>query len=354
MLVAHAVGCGGGPEGRAELRAPELGPIPPPPEWPDDPPTPAKVDLGRYLFFDPRLSGSAQTSCTSCHTSVTSFQDSLITAVPDSAYPNAQPHLTRNTTSLLNIVYAPIFRWDGSHDDLIEVMVFPFSEPNMNLGQDAAAAQVALKVRLTVEVPGYVPLFEQAFGEDIETLEPPAVWRLAGRALGAFARKMVSRDAAFDRWNAGDDAAMNEAAVRGFELFRGRARCVSCHHGPFFTDFAHHNVSTSPPGLTGERADEGRFVVTGREEDRGAFLTPTLRSVYDTSPYLHDGSRLLLRAAIQHFASDAALADPNHDLLLEPLPALSDGEIDDLAQFLRALRGQPLGEDVVLPPPALP
>src|SRR5205085_2916492 len=113
-------------------------------------------------------------------------------------------------------------------------------------------------------------------------------WKLVGRALAAFVRLAASRDAAFDRWNAGDDGAMSAAAVRGLDLFRGKGRCVLCHAGPLLTDFGFHNVSSAPPGVDGERADEGRFLVTGREPDRGKFLTPTLRGAWDTAPYFHD------------------------------------------------------------------
>src|SRR6185369_13379241 len=105
----------------------------------------------------------------------------------------------------------------------------------------------------------------------------------------------------FDRWNAGDDAAMNAAAVRGLTLFR--AECIACHSGPLFSDFRFHNVSTSPPDASGMRADEGRFRVTGVEADHGAFLTPTLRHVSNTSPYLHDGSQTTLAAVIRHLTS---------------------------------------------------
>jgi cytochrome c peroxidase len=336
-----------------ELRAPEHGPVPPLPYWQEDPPTEAKTELGRALFHDFRLSGSGQTSCDRCHIAATSFQDSLATPVPDSSFPEAQPHLTRNTSSMLNLVFAPVSRWDGSHTDLVEVMVFPFAEGNMDLGQDIPSAQAALKERLTSAVPGYVPLFAGAFGEDIEALEAPAVWRLAGRALLAFIRLASSRDSDFDRWNAGDDGAMSEGAIRGFEIFRGRGRCSSCHTGPLFTDFAFHNVSTSPPSPAGERADEGRFLVTGEETDRGAFLTPTLRSAFATGPYFHDGAAGTLRNAIRHFGSDAVLSDPLRDPIFEPAPELGEADIDDLVEFFRALRGQPIGE-LVGPPQDMP
>lgn len=144
-------------------------------------------------------------------------------------------------------------------------------------------------------------------------------------------------NAPFDRWNAGDDGAMNERAIRGFEIFKARGRCSRCHSGPLFSDFLFHNVSTSLPDANGKREDEGRFEVSGRVEDRGAFLTPTLRGAYDTQPYLHDGSALFLRDVVRHFGSAAVLADPAFDPLLDPAPSLSDGEVEDVVAFISGL-----------------
>lgn len=356
LFMACAAACGGDEGGAPAptLRAPAFGPVPPLPEAPDDPPSAAKDALGKYLFFDPRLSGSENTSCDACHLARTSFQDNISASAPDRSYPSGSPRLDRNTTSLLNIVYAPVLRWDGSLTDIVESMVLPFSEANMNLGGDVPSAQVKLAERLTKGAPAYVGLFKEAFGEDISELEPTLIWRLAGRALAVFARRAVSRDADFDRWNAGDDSAMSDAAARGFELFRGRARCSACHYGPLFTDFAFHNVSTSPPGPNGARPDEGRYLVTGDEADRGAFLTPTLRGVYFTVPYFHDGSRSTLRAVVEHFTSAAAIADPSHDPALDAPTSLTDEEVGDVIQFLRALRGEPAFDSNDVPPPGAP
>jgi len=196
--------------------------VPALPEWADDPTTPEKSELGRLIFFDARLSGSGHTTCDACHGHQVFWQDNLPAATPDRSFPSDTPKLPRNTLSFYNIVHAPVFRWDGSHTDLVDVMVFPFSEANMNLGADVPSAQLGLQKRLTVDLPAYVPLFKTAFGEDLGKLDAPAVWRLTGRALRAFVRKAVSRDSAFDKWNAGDDAAMSDAAVRGIGLFQGK------------------------------------------------------------------------------------------------------------------------------------
>lgn len=326
----------------AALRVPELPPVPPLPEWPADPPTADKIALGTKIFFDVRLSGHGKINCDACHGHNVNFQDNLRGGVPDRSYPSDRPVLPRNSTSLYNLVYAPVFRWDGSHTDLVEVMAFPFSEANMNLGTDVPSAQVGLKQKLTTEVPGYVAEFRAVFGADIKALPVEEVWRLTGRALAAFVRLAVSRDAAFDRWNAGDDQAMTASAVRGLQIFRTRGRCIACHSGPFFTDFGYHNLSTALPDKDGNRPDEGRALISGKEADRGAFLTPTLRGTYDSAPYFHDGSGASLRHVLRHFSSAAVHADPNHDPLFGTTIPLSDDDIDDLVEFMGALRGQPV------------
>jgi cytochrome c peroxidase len=347
------------------LRAAEMGPVPDLPSWADNPPNDAKWALGKSLYNDIRISGSGTATCNNCHLSTTDFQDATPLDAPDRSYPARAPTLPRNAPSLLNLVYAKMLRWDGSYfTDVFDVAVLPYAEANMNLshrlapedveGVDVPGAQEAMQKKLTVEVPGYRPLFQEAFGEDIAQLAPKDTWRLAGKAIATYLRSAVSRDAAFDRWNAGDSSAMSAAAARGFTLFRGKAMCTSCHSGPLFSDFQFHNVSTSLPDASGARADEGRIKVTALEKDRGAFLTPMLRSVSDTSPYLHDGSETRLVSVIKIKLGKRGAQDPNHDPLLDHMPDLDDGEIDDLVQFLKALQGAPLAPDVVLPPTSLP
>lgn len=348
------------------LRDDTMGPVPPLPEWPDNPPTEARRALGKALFSDPRLSGSGKTSCGNCHFPLSDFQSGGPKDAPDRSYPAIAPVLGRNTPSLLNIVYAPMMRWDGAHyTDLVDMGVFPFAEANMNLTPgisadrveevDVPAAQHTLHERLTRTVPGYVALFRDAFGEDLSKLAPEQTWRLAGKAIAVYLRLAISRDSAFDRWNAGDDKAMNAAAVRGFALFRGDARCIACHSGPFFSDFRFHNVGVSALDASGKRDDEGRFLVTRVEADRGAFLTPTLRSIALTSPYLHDGSEVSLAKVIERKTTAAILAkDPNHDRVLDGGRALTASEIGDLVEFLKALTGAPLPIAELSTPPKLP
>ena len=372
--VATAAACGsaGGDssddikvDAKTGLRAAEMGPVPALPEWPDNPPTEAKAALGKSLFNDIRISGSGQASCNTCHVTTTDYQSGSPTDVPDRSYPGTAPTLPRNAPALLNVVYAKMLRWDGSYfTDIFDMAVLPYAEANMNLSHrlpreevetvDIAGAQEAMQRKLTVDFPGYRPLFQQVFGQDIASLAPKDTWRLAGKAIATYLRAVVSRDAPFDRWNAGDSSAISPAAVRGFSLFRGKAMCTACHSGPLFSDFQFHNVSTSLPDATGARADEGRYKVTGLEKDRGAFLTPMLRAVGDTSPYLHDGSQTRIANVIKIKLGARGAADPNHEPILDRMPDLDDAEIDDIVQFLKALQGAPLSPDVTLPPTSFP
>jgi cytochrome c peroxidase len=351
---------------RSTLRIPQLGPVPAIPDWPDNPPTEAKKHLGRLLYAERRLSGSGNTVCGTCHPSNAEFQSGGPLDLPDRSFPNLTPSLHRNAPSLLNIVYAPIMRWDGSHfTDLFDAMALPLAEANMNLSRgvpsndihtvEIPTAQEELKRRLVDgELRGYQPLYQEAFGVDVTRLSAPEIWRLTGQALAVYIRIAVSRDAPFDLWNAGDDNAISESAKRGAELFTGKGRCISCHHGPLFSDFQFHNVSTSLPDSNGQRPDEGRYLVTGKESDRGAFLTPMLRSVARTSPYFHDAAQTRLVKVIRHFTSDAVKQDPLHDRLVKQPTEFSESEINDMVAFLKTLDGKSLDKEEVKLPSQFP
>jgi cytochrome c peroxidase len=332
----------GGDGGNAgALRVPELGPVAPLPAFDGDPITDAERTLGNDLFFDPRLSGSGHTACNVCHVPATSWQDNLQLSTPDRSYPADSPTLSLNTLSFLNLVYAPRFRWDGSQSDLVGGMVYPLAEPNMNVARlpagsttvDVEGAKQALYAKLTGDLPGYLPLYRDAFAADLMSLGADDVWTLTGRALRAFVAQAISRDAPFDRWNAGDDSAMSDAAVRGLAVFRGKGRCIGCHTGSLFTDFSLHNVSSSP-------------------SDHGAYLTPTLRGAYDTGPYFHDGSQPGLVAVLSFFAGSSVTQDPARDPAFATPLSLTAADMQDVIAFLRALRGAPGA--VIAAPAALP
>lgn len=346
------------------LRIPEIPPLPPVPEWEDNPFTEQKAHLGQMLFSDPRLSGSGQGTCGNCHLPLGWFQSSTPTDVPDRQYPMLGPALHRNAPSLLNIIYAPMMRWDGSHFvDLYDVMALPYAEANMNLSQlgpehgedvDIPGAQTALKAKLTEEIPGYADLFDEAFGSDLRNMSEAEVWRLTGMALASYISRATTHGSVFDAWNQGEDVEISNAAIRGAQLFVGDANCVLCHSGALLSDFEFHNVSTSPPRADGTRADEGRYLVTGNEADRGAFLTPMLRGASKTSPYFHEGIITSVRGVVEQKGGPASLADPNHDPIVELVPELTDDQVSDIVEFLKSLEGAPIDSKYLLMVQGLP
>lgn len=177
---------------------------------------------------------------------------------------------------------------------------------------------------------------------------------MAGQALAVYIRIAVSRDSAFDAWNAGDDSAISSAAERGLELFRGKAGCIRCHRGPQFTDYEFHALGVGSLDESGALVDQGRARVTGQSKDRGAFLTPTLRSVVRSAPFFHDGSQGDIRRVIARHFEDETVGEVERDSLLRDLQPLSSDEIELLVEFLRTLDGAPLERDTLSEWPEFP
>lgn len=343
------------------LRVDQLPPVPELPEWSDNPTTEAKKSLGKLLFTDPRLSGSGRVSCSACHLPSTYFQSNNRQDLPDRSYPNLEPRLTRNTPSLYNIVYARECRWDGGHcDDINSVLMVPFAEPNMNLTPgypshdnhsiDVELAKMEFHRRVVEVMPGYADYFLEAFDVDITTIDEDELWLLGGKAIAVLLRDATSKNAPFDRWNTGDDEAMDDQQIRGLDVFLNKGKCVSCHSGPFFTDFNYYNLSREELREDGTRSDEGRFLITGKEEDRGKFLTPTLRSVAMTSPFFHNGSEVSLRKVIAHITGPDSKEDPMHSPVLDTLVPLNEEDTEALVAFIKALTGEVPATDLFLLP----
>ncbi|MBY0279188.1 c-type cytochrome [Candidatus Binatia bacterium] len=336
------------PTAALTLRYPQFPPMPEPPDDPANPSSMVKLELGTYLFFDPRLSTSGRTACNNCHVFNTSFQDNLVKPRPDTSQGDDFFTLKRNTESLFNIVYREDFFRDGKVTELAPSLTEPWVEDNQQLGKTHELAAEHL-TEILRGIDGYKKLFRDAYGLDVDTAEPHEVFETAGRAFAVWVRQVVSRNSPFDRWNAGDDTAIDESAQRGAALFAGKAGCFVCHTGPNFTDNKFHNISSAVLLEDGSRDDEGRSVVTGLEADRGKFQTPSLRHAARTTPYFHDGSRATLLDVIKHFDSGAG-SDPNHDPVLGRPLGLTSDEMLDLISFIRALRG----ESVVLWGPKTP
>lgn len=285
----------------------------PPMVHPDDnPATPEKIALGKQLFVDPRLSGSGEMACQGCHYRHLGWTDGRTLSPKDNGDLN-----TRHTPSLYNTGYQTAWYWDGRATTL-EGQVLAAWKAQIN----ADPEQVAPIIQA---VPGYAAQFESIFGG-------PATSERIVKALAAYLRTKNSDDSPWDRHEMGEAGVVTPDAIAGQALFVGKAGCVACHSPPYYGNSTFYNVGLEHGK---ETPDPGRFNVTKDEADRGAFKTPSLRSVALGAPYFHDGSAPTLELAIRYMASGGN-PDPNKSELLVDR-GLTDAEIFQLGAFLRAL-----------------
>ncbi len=284
----------------------------------------AKAALGQMLFFDPILSGSQTISCASCHNPALSWQDNRPKGVGEKT-------MGRRTPTLLNIAWVPKPGWPGHFKDLENVAFTPITSPViMNLPEASAVERLSSN-------PGYVKAFKKAFGEG------PVTRRNIELALATYQRSIVSRDAPFDRWMKGDNKAIDDSAQRGFDLFVGKAACVSCHSGWSFTDSSFHDIGSA----SGDDTGRGKLFPTSAKL-KYAFKTPTLRDVARRPPYMHDGAIATLDEVVDLY-DRGGIERPSRADEIKPL-GLSVAEKADLVAFLRTLNGA--AESVAVP--ALP
>ena len=240
--------------------------------------TPARVALGKTLFFDPRLSGSQSMSCASCHNPLLSWTDPNPVALGNGMKP-----LSRRTQTLLNVAWATSLFWDGRVKTLEEQALVPITAPDeMNMSSDLMTTRIQLR-------SAYRALFAAAYPG--EPISPTVV----AKALASFQRTIVSGVAPFDRWVEGNERAISAEAKEGFRLFNGKGRCADCHSGWRFTDDSFHDIGW--PATT----DSGRALVDRSADARFAFKTPTLRNVVERSPYMHDGTMNVLEDVIEFY-----------------------------------------------------
>lgn len=289
-----------------------LSALPPMTHPEDNPSTPEKIALGAQLFVDPRLSGSGEMACQGCHYRHLGWTDGEVVSLKDNGDYN-----TRNTPTLYNVGYQTAWYWDGRATTL-EGQILAAWRAQINGDPEQASAAIAA-------IPEYAAQFEQVFGT---TATPDTVVK----ALAAYLRTKNSDRSPWDRHELGEQNAVSAEAIAGHELFMGKAGCVACHTPPYYGNSTFFNI-----GLEHGKPnpDPGRFAVTGEESDRGAFKTPSLRSVALTGPYFHDGSRATLEEAVRFMAGGGG-ADPNKSTLLVDR-RLSDGEIAQLVAFLQSL-----------------
>lgn len=285
-------------------------------------PRPGEVELGRQLFFDPRLSRTGAMSCATCHNPSLAWADGLPRAMGTGHVP-----LRRNTPSLLNVrAILDQFFWDGRARTLEEAVLTALRD-RTEMSGDAAYTLPRLR-----KISGYVRQFRAVYGE------PVAEARL-GQAVAAFIREEIKpRGSAFERFRT-DHAALSQPQRRGLKLFVGKARCFICHVGPDLTDNFYRDVGLAPiPGVE----DPGRYAVTPTPSTWRAFRTQPLWDVASTAPYMHDGSLKTLEEVVKFYDRGGEGKDP----VIVPL-RLSPEEKDDLVAFLGALTSR--AEPVAVP-----
>lgn len=286
----------------------------------DNPMDAAKVELGKQLYFDKRLSKDGTVSCATCHRPDHGWADTTPVSLGIGNQKGG-----RNAPTVLNSAYWPLQFWDGRAKSLEEQALGPIQNP-VEMGMTMVEALGRIRA-----IPGYVEQFQRIFGTE------PTEEGIA-KAIAAFERTVISTNSPYDRYLRGDHKAMSAAAVRGMNLFNGKAHCTPCHSGPNFTDGQFHNLGAGY--ANGKFADVGRYGVTKDPKDLGAFKTPGLRSVAENGPYLHDGSEKTL-ADVVEFYDRGGVPNPNLDPLILPLH-LTAREKADLVAFLEALSGEPV------------
>ena len=355
---------------------------------------PAAVALGHRLFFDPALSASGEVSCASCHDPAHAF--SVNTPLGRGAQATS-----RHPPSLLNVAHHRWFDWDGKADSLWAQAARPLEHPDEHgLTRSLVARHVASDSRLR-------GLYESAFEADpLPALERVRAWPReadepatreeiervfvhALKAIAAYESKLNRVNSPFDRWvvwnqsGAQGASPMSPEAERGARLFVGKARCITCHNGPMFSDMDFHNLGLGPRDwLAGERADEGRALgvdhvkrdrlnasgpfsddpdgeraqwtrfLKRTPENRGQFKTPSLRNVALSAPYMHGGHFATLKEVVRFYVTlDEPVQIGHREDALKPAP-LSEEEQRELVAFLEALTGTiPEGERALFEAP---
>jgi cytochrome c peroxidase len=295
----------------------------------DNPLTAEKVELGKQLYFDPRLSCDDTVSCASCHD-------------PKKGWSNGTPFATgvrsqvggRSAPTIINSAYSELQFWDGRALRLEGQALGPIQNP---IEMDHKLDDCVSKLN---KIPGYKQQFQKVFGTDV-TAENIA------KAIASFERTVLSGNAPYDKFKAGDSKALSAAAERGMKLFFGKAHCSACHTGPNFSDDSFHNIGV---GMQAAKPDLGRYEVTKVLGDKGAFKTPTLREVARHSPYMHDGSLKTLEEVVEHY-DKGGIANPQLDEEISPLK-LTPSEKADLITFMKEGLASPDYPDIA--PPKLP
>jgi cytochrome c peroxidase len=313
----------------------------------DNPMSAAKAELGRYLFYDRRLSANGESSCATCHRQELAFTDGRGRARGTTG----EMH-PRGSMSLVNVAYAPALTWaNPALDSLEEQALGPMlNTAPIELGLKGHEQELMAKLKADSR---YSAMFPKAFPGEAE---PFALSNIT-KALATFERTIISMRSPYDsyRWGA-DMTAISDSAKRGEVIFSSgeRAGCFQCHGGWNFSSIRYEgsrNVREAMPGAffnTGvsqyAAPNRGIYEFTGRAEDVGKFRAPTLRNIALTAPYMHDGSLATLGEVIDHYAAGGKYAHANKSRELKPFRLTAD-EKRDLIEFLRSLTDEEMRHD---------
>ncbi len=311
----------------------EIGLLPPVPFPADNPGNPAKVELGKILFYDPRLSTSGQVACASCHDPQLGWGDGKRVA-----FGHDRKLGGRNAMTIWNTAFYNELFWDGRAASLEDQARGPVQD-HLEMNESLDAMEKRLQ-----KFKGYEPLFEKAFGD--ATIDRDRIFK----AIATFERTIVSPKSRFDLFITGKKDAVTDQELLGLHLFRTKAGCVNCHNGGLFADNQFHNDGQTLFASANE--DLGLYNVTGKREDVGKFKTPSLREVVNTGPWMHHGNFPTLKDVIFLYnlgnpapvpksykgGRDSLL--PKTSPLLKKLN-LADNEIDALIAFLGTITTTP-------------
>ena len=344
---------------------PPLAPLGDPPIPLDNQMSDAKVELGKILFWDPRLGGDASTACVTCHEPDQGwgFGDSLSRGYPGTVH-------WRNSQSVINSAYLGQLFWAGSAASLEK------QAPSAAKGAVAGNGENDVMETRLAFIPEYVERFNDVFGTQ---------WPLIGdawAAIAAFERTLIVNDTPVDKYLAGDESALSEEQVAGMELFNGKAGCIQCHNGAQATDENYYNLGVPPAerweedglaqvtfryeifakGVTQDmyrvlKDDPGLYFRSKEKDHMGKFRTPPLRYTAYTAPYMHNGAFWDFEEVVEFYNAgggendftDGTMASTKTELL-KPL-GLNEDEVGQLVAFLEAFSGDELEvEPPVLPP----
>ncbi len=293
--------------------------------------TPERIELGKLLYFDTRLSSSGKVSCATCHHPKRGWTDEKPVAKAVGHEGRVGP---RNSPVVLNTAYQSRQFWDGRARTLEQQALGPIeADVEMNMPLDVLIPKLN-------KIKGYVELFEKAYPGEGLTEDTLA------KAIASFERTVVSTESPFDKYAKGDKKAISIEAKEGFELFKGKAACVACHDGFNFTDGSFHNIGLYDGELQGKEL--GRYLVKMRAAWYGVMKTPTLRDITKSFPYFHDGSVKTLEEATSICAGGGRF---DHNVKNKSLSIvdrhLSKSEIDKIVAFMNTLTGPDL--DITIP-----